>query len=95
MVSDKIDPRGTKLVYSGIKSDHDGKVHIGNRHHNIIFDLATNHNFPTPIRGVQGFVTDNGTFLDRNIALHFAIRHGQIESKESIIGSVLTSEDLW
>ena len=44
---------------------------------------------------VQGFMTDSGEFLDRDEALAYAIEHGQIKDKKSLIGSVLTSEDLW
>ena len=42
---------------------------------------------------VEGFVTTTGTFLDRAEALELARDNGQL--KGDLIGSVLTSEDLW
>lgn len=43
---------------------------------------------------IQGFVTDAGEFLDREAALDHAVANGQL-LRPQIIGSVLTSEDLW
>jgi hypothetical protein len=41
----------------------------------------------------QGFLTSKDNFLTRSEALELAIKTGQSTSR--IIGSVLTSEDLW
>lgn len=44
---------------------------------------------------VQGFVTDQGVFLDRAQALMHAKACGQFKADQVLIGSILTSEDLW
>jgi hypothetical protein len=43
--------------------------------------------------GEQGFLDDTGMFLTRKEALHHATICGQL--KKPLIGSILTSEDLW
>ena len=45
------------------------------------------------IDGEQGFLTDTGTFLDRQASETHARQCGQLN--KPLIGSVLTSEDLW
>ena len=40
----------------------------------------------------QGFISSEGRFLDRKFALNVARKAGQVTT---LIGSVLTSEDLW
>ena len=47
----------------------------------------------SPIRGLQGFVTDEGEFLDRMAGADYVLEHGQIEK----LGCPpdLCSEDLW
>lgn len=44
---------------------------------------------------VQGFVRDDGAFLDRVQALEHAIACGQLPPGYELTGPVLTSEDLW
>lgn len=67
------------------------------RHHNIIGTLARDARAATPIgsrpKWEQGFTTEEGVFLNRHDAEEYARDHGQIEGK--LIGSILTSEDLW
>lgn len=41
----------------------------------------------------QGFLTTKNRFLTRSEALELVIENGQL--KKPLIGSVLTSEDLW
>lgn len=45
------------------------------------------------ISGIEGFVTDGGEFLDRLQAETHARACGQLSKQ--VIGSILTSEDLW
>lgn len=42
-------------------------------------------------KGVQGFITSVGKFLDREEGAKYALEHGQIDKEKSM----LFSEDLW
>lgn len=65
------------------------------RHHHIIGMLAKS-GLPLPIRGEQGFVLEDGTFVDRREALEHAYAAGQISRERAEHGlSALYSEDLW
>jgi hypothetical protein len=64
------------IVESAIRQD--GKVYTGRRHPNIIHHMVQDCNITPPVRGEQGFVDDNGTFLDRKEAAQHAIDCGQI-----------------
>jgi hypothetical protein len=44
---------------------------------------------------IQGFVTHEGIFLDRQYAFFHARACDQILPDAQLLGSVLTSEDLW
>lgn len=46
-------------------------------------------------RDGDGFLTNEGHYVTRAEAEQIAIISGQIESHQSMIGSRLTSEDLW
>ncbi len=69
------------------------------RHHDVIH-LIVEKTGQRPVTGVQGFIADfsfmeqptHFCFLDREQALYHARRMGQVTD---IIGSILTSEDLW
>jgi len=66
------------------------------RHHNIIHNtpkLEVGKPASYVIDGEQGFLTDEGKFLNRNDSENHARACGQLVGK--LIGSVLTSEDLW
>jgi len=43
-------------------------------------------------KGVQGFITSEGKFLDRKEGAKYAFEHGQIKEEEK---GMLFSEDLW
>lgn len=61
------------------------------RHHNIFIAC------PLPAEEwerTQGFLTSEGTFVTRLMGLLVAIDAGQT-TQEKLIGTVLTSEDLW
>lgn len=63
------------------------------RHHNIIYDLAQK-GMRTPIApDSQGFLTDQGEYLDRTQGAVYALNVGQIS--KLIVSPDLYSEDLW
>lgn len=57
----------------------EGKVYTGRRHNEIIHELVNRFGYAPPIKGAQGFVTEDGRFLDRVEAGKEAIRCGQID----------------
>lgn len=66
------------------------------RHHDIIRALATEILLPTPIGGTQGFILDDGTFVNRVDALNVAIKSGQVKLENCHAPKTgLFSEDLW
>lgn len=92
---DNIRPEGRIVAAAIIFKD---KTYTGWRHaeiRNVIMDtgasreeiMATMHD-----KWKTGFVTENGRFLTRMQALIYGRNHGYIGD---IIGSELTSEDLW
>ena len=68
----------------------DGIVYTGRRHHNIIWDNVGKVKFHNE---EQGFVTDDGKFVDRIEGARIAIECGQI--KELQWPPNLYSEDLY
>lgn len=82
-----------RIVAAAIKQD--GMVCFvprPGRHHDVIRRMAA-AGIPTPIVGEQGFVTDDGLFVNRKHALAIAQEAEQIIRKGA--GSELFSEDLW
>lgn len=65
-----------------------------NRHHNIIWKLAE-EGIELPDDDIQGFLTDEGKFLDRFEALGYALKHNQVKDVNNIRANRLFSEDLW
>jgi len=71
-----------------------GVVISGWRHYQI--NEISNVLFPTWIYGkhtTQGFLTNKNRFLNREDSLKLVKQNGQLT--KPLIGSVLTSEDLW
>ena len=66
------------------------------RHHDIINNLAAT-GYPTPIGGIQGFITSEGIFVDRKMAMLMARANNQLIPREGQNGpgGDLYSEDLW
>ena len=88
---------GTRLVAVAVK-DVGGTIHSlpqPARHHNVIHQMAECGIPQDYDPRAQGFLTDTGFYLPRCPALQFAIERGQIKDEKAIIGSILTSEDLW
>lgn len=74
---------------------HFGKIYAlarPARHHNIISLICEELKTGFVGSGGQGFLTNTGRFVDRREGEEVARRAGQVTS---IIGSVLTSEDMW
>ncbi len=69
----------------------DGKVWTGPNHASIIHDIAASGG-RTPVTGEQGFVTHNGSFVDRAEAGKIAIDSGQVKELRNG-GNRLYSED--
>lgn len=63
------------------------------RHHDIIRKLAA-VGHPIPVHGRQGFLTDEGQFVDRRLALGIAEIAGQLLPGKGASGE-LFSEDVW
>lgn len=77
-----------KIIKAAIKCSN-GKIYTGKRHYQCLA-LSTREE---SIDAIQGFITDKNRFLTRNEALDLVQINGQLI--KSLIGSVLTSEDLW
>jgi len=85
---------GERIAAAAIKrGDVVWQLPAPNRHHNVIHLMAES-GLPTPISGVQGFVTDGGRFVDRVEGLQIAKDAGQI-IRECGDTSQLYSENLW
>lgn len=63
------------------------------RHHDVIRTMVDVCKLPKPVTGEQGFMTNDGDFVDRKEALEIAFSCGQVE--EPIAPPNLFSEDLW
>jgi hypothetical protein len=75
---------------------HKGELHSlpsPNRHHHIIYKIA----FETGdrIEGEQGFLDDQGNYLNRVQALKHALECGQHKNPDDIRAGRLFSEDVW
>lgn len=84
------------IISSAIKITETGRVYTGKRHHNIIQDnKGVNFKGKNREDVVQGFVDQTGKFYNRKEAYEYVIKCGQLQKDTNLIGSVLTSEDLW
>lgn len=72
-----------------------------NRHHNVLWSMppkVRDADDETESRDVQGFLLEDGTFVDRKEAYIIATGTGQINRRQypgSYQGDQLFSEDLW
>lgn len=84
----------TQIKQAAIKFPS-GKIYKGKRHHEC-FKLVAEAGEPAPghrEQEIQGFMAENGVFFNREDALYIVEMNGQL--KKPLLGSVLTSEDLW
>jgi len=72
-----------------------GFVICGRRHHNCYATLSIFSFDRLKHNAVEGFLTSHDRFLNRKEALKLAVECEQLKSRDDIIASVLTSEDLW
>lgn len=73
----------------------DGTTHslpAPNRHHHVI-RVIKNLGILKQARGIQGFLTEDGVFVDRETAAKIAMQAGQVT--KLIDQPELCSEDLW
>lgn len=83
-----------KIKEAAMIWDRDGKVYTGFNHAQIIHSLAqTVPKSQWPIKGIQGFITDTGLFVDRVEGLRIAKEAGQINHKHGNPNE-LFSEDI-
>lgn len=64
------------------------------RHNDIVYALAK-AGHPIPIDGKEGFLTDDGLFVNRWLALQIAKAAGQLKDPKKQHGGQLFSEDVW
>jgi hypothetical protein len=86
-----------KNVISAAAIRLDGRVYTGRRHADIFHANAVLRNgviVSSIAGGEQGFVTDKGLFLDRELAAKHALECGQIR-RLKYSKTELFSEDLW
>ncbi len=80
-----------KIVASAVI--YNGVLYTGPRHHHCLVK-AYNANMSGPVRGeLQGFVLEDGTYIDRLEGARIALREGQIPKLNWPPN--LFSEDLW
>jgi hypothetical protein len=88
-------PREICTIVAAAIRDHDGTVYSvprPGRHHHVI-RLMVEAGRPKPITGEQGFVLEDGRFVNREEGAQMALASGQIE--ELHWPPDLFSEDLW
>lgn len=69
-----------------------------NRHHNVIHYIGENSGDQFIEKGIQGFITNHGEFLNRKEAMALAKANDQlnrISGEQYYQGPELYSEDLW
>lgn len=73
---------------------HQGKAYTGKNHARIISDMVLVHNVKPPVRGVQGFMDNQGNFFSREESAKIALKAKQID-KLHYSSTELFSEDLY
>lgn len=64
------------------------------RHYQIIHKMHS-LGLPNESKRCQGFILDNGIFVNRKEAMIIAIQNGQVDENRTITKEDLFSEDLW
>jgi hypothetical protein len=72
-----------------------GYVICARRHHNCIAIRQITTGKTTIYEDVQGFLTSDDRFVDREEAMKIAIASGQVPNDETNVGYSLISEDLY
>lgn len=90
-----------RIICAAIQIVETGKVFYGHRHDQCINSMNSelgwtmNRRQISQVKKVQGFVTSNGRFVDREEALIIALENDQVLDKSNIRGDSLYSEDLY
>jgi hypothetical protein len=91
----------TRIVAAAVRTI-DGLIHTmprPHRHHHIVHAMHrpdnTKENDLIIAEGEQGFITDDGEFVERVMAANLAVEAGQIRREKLIAPPRLYSEDLW
>lgn len=81
---------------AAIQRISDGKVWTGRRHGDVIRKINADGDMVTRTRFIQGFVTDDGRFVDRHEAFKIAVECNQLlNPKDPWAAPTLMSEDLY
>lgn len=84
---------------TGVAIKYDGVIYslpAPNRHHNVIRHIREVTGDGIKGSDVQGFITDEGEFLNRKAAMALASVNGQLNRRaDGYQGPELFSEDLW
>lgn len=86
-----------KIECAAIERKEDGRIWIGERHHDCIHDIVKSGEATSVTRELftQGFLTDQGDFVDRNEAHRIAVIAEQIKDTIHDSFDILISEDLY
>lgn len=86
-----------EIVGVAIKTDEGKVFHLNrpNRHRDLVDYIMCVLNYTGNLSGRerQGFILNDGSFVDRIDSISIARKSGQLN--KPLMGSVLTSEDLW
>lgn len=85
------------LIKAAAIKDSTGKIHTlppPARHYNIIKQMASEGIRISFTDDVQGFILEDGTFVDRYRAALIACKNGQCNASDLFEGK-LTTQDLW
>jgi len=81
---------------AAIQRKSDSKVWTGRRHGDVIRKINAEGDMVTHARFTQGFITDDGQFVDRYEALKIAISCNQLLNPKNLWAPpTLMSEDLY
>jgi hypothetical protein len=86
-----------RVVAAAINRNNSGEIvslPAPARHHDIIRHIHETYG-DYPVRGTQGFVLNDGTFVMRKPALHIAEKAGQLLKSPVSPAHGLFSEDVW
>lgn len=86
-----------RVVAAAINRNNSGEIvslPAPARHHNIVAFINEKYG-DFPVRGEQGFILDDGSFVMRKPALRIAENAGQLIKEPVAPGHGLFSEDVW
>ena len=90
-----------KIICAAIKVIDTGKIYYGHRHDKCISSFNDEMSWTLSrqeickIKYIQGFITTNNRFVEREEALVIALENNQVLDKNEIRGNKLYSENLY